>query len=367
MKKRIFNLISFCMFIIITINFLYVGGFFLAPKGTDYDNQGGSYTVNGLYNLKDNQIDVLFLGDSSMSRSVSPMRLYEDTGITSYNYSINSSRVYMVYYMLKDTLLTQKPKVVFFDTITLFYEYREREEEQRPSFDYMRWSKVKMEALNDDLFSENFFDKVSFVLPIFRYHDRWQHLGEKDIKPLFSSKNSITRGYYLSGSYKPNKRASTYMNKNDKEVHMLKETEEYLYKLVDLCKENDIDLVFLGIPDSLVWNYASSKKMEEIAKKTDTVFLDLNDSDKYEYDWNTDSENGLTHFNISGAIKTTKYVEDYILDNYEFKSHKKDPYYDNWNKDLKKYKKMETKTLKELKYNIDNNIQYEKKKSYKKK
>ena len=359
--KKFKNLLQFTIFIGLTIYLLYVAGFIIAPKGTDYDDQGGSYTVNGLYQLKKNQLDILFLGDSSMSRSVSPMQIYEETGITSYNYSINSSRVYMSYYLLKDALITQKPKVVFFDTITLFYEYREKEEEQRPSFDYMRWSKEKVNVVNDKLFSENYFDKISFIFPVLRYHDRWQHLGMKDIKPYFSSRNSISRGFYLSSKYKPNKKAKTYMDKNDKEVHMLKETEEYLYKLIDLCKEEDIDLIFLGIPDTKVWNYSSSKKMEEIAKETDTVFLDLNDSKKYKYDWDTDSENGSTHFNIYGAKKTTEYVTDYILDNYHFKSHKDDSYYDNWNKDLKKYKKKEKATIEKLEYNIDHKIMYKSK------
>ena len=42
------------------------------------------------------------------------MEIYEQTGITSYNYSVSSARIYMLYYILKDALIMWKINMVFF-------------------------------------------------------------------------------------------------------------------------------------------------------------------------------------------------------------------------------------------------------------
>lgn len=354
MKQIYKNIIKFIVFMSIVFALLIILGRVFVPKWTEGEKQGQIYTILGFYEIPDDSIDVLFMGDSSIYKSVSPMQIYEKSGITSYNYSVSSARLYMMYYHLQEVLKTQKPKVVFIDTLTFFYDSKEIEPERRKSFDYLKLSGVKVKMIHDKVFESDFIDIVSYYLPILRYHGRWNELRSKDFIELTRDHYSVTKGYLISDDYKPNVNGYDYMNPDNRNVVMQDYVKEYFYKIIDLCKENNIDVVFLGIPDRRAWNYESSVLMQQLADETNTKFLDLNDKDKYPVDWNTDSEDGGMHFNISGAMKITDYVNDYLIDNYDLPDHRNDSKYDMWNEDLKIYNQRRDKMLKELDRNIQN-------------
>ena len=352
MKKVYKNILKFVIFMSIVFSLLVVLGKLFTPKWISGDNQGQIYTIKGFYEMPKNTIDVLFMGDSSIYKSVSPMQIYESIGVSSYNYSVSSARLYMMYYQLQEILKYQTPKVIFVDTLTFFYETKEEETERRKSFDYLKFGTAKINMINDDVFESNFDDIVSYYFPLLRYHSRWNEIRIKDIKDLTRSHYSINKGFVMSSGVKENKSGYDYMKPNDRKVSMQKYVKKYFYNIIDLCKEKNIDLVFLGIPDNRAWNYESSVLMNELAKETDTKFLDLNDGKKYPVDWKTDSEDGGMHFNILGAQKITNYVTEYIKENYKLEDIRNNPKYSRWKKDLKIYNKRKRDTIIELEKNM---------------
>ena len=68
----------------------------------------------GLYN-KDSSYDVLFMGSSHMNGMMDPSVLYDKYGITSFNYATGGQPVNVTYYLLKEALKTQSPKIVVLD------------------------------------------------------------------------------------------------------------------------------------------------------------------------------------------------------------------------------------------------------------
>ena len=344
MKQVYKNILKFVIFMSIVFFLIIKLGTLFTPKWSYDDTQGQIHTIKGFYALPKNSIDVLFMGDSSIYKSVSPMQIYESTHIKSYNYSVSSARLYMMYYQLLDILEYQHPKVVFIDTLTFFYDTKESESERRKSFDYLRFSKYKQQMIHDEVFESNFDDIVSYYFPLLRYHSRWNEIRPKDIKDLFREYYSINKGFVMTSASKENKNGYKYMEPDNRNVKMQDYVKKYFYKIIDLCKEENIDIVFLGIPDTRAWNYESSVLMNKLATETGTKFLDLNDKEKYPVDWSIDSEDGGMHFNILGAQKITNYVTDYIKENYNIES-KEDK---QWNQDLEKYNKRKDKTIKEL-------------------
>ncbi|MDD6879752.1 MAG: hypothetical protein PUD59_06005 [bacterium] len=337
MKKVIINIVKFTIFVSIFVILIIALGNILMPTGWKSNYQGQIFTTRGFYEMPDNQIDVLFLGSSTIQKGISPMELYNNKGITSYNYAVSSARSYMMYYFMIDILKTQKPKVVFIDPITLFYSESERESEpeQRKSFDNMPFSKNKVNMIFDNVFNTTFEEKISYIFPLLRYHSRWKELTIQDLTKLNNSYHSITKGYLMSSKIKPCNDGKSYMIPNNRNVNMTNYTKKYIIKLLKLCKDNNIDVVFLGIPDVRAWNYESSVFLDEFAKQNEVRFLDLN---HYElYDWSTDFDDGGYHMNLFGAIKTTKYVEDYIVKNYNFFDKRNDMKYKSWNNDFDKY------------------------------
>lgn len=95
MRKLLIFIRLVIFFTIMFFGIIILGKIF-TPKwknGTLSQADGQDYTINGYYELTKNSIDVLFLGDSSIYKSVSPMEIYQQTGITSYNYSVSSARI----------------------------------------------------------------------------------------------------------------------------------------------------------------------------------------------------------------------------------------------------------------------------------
>ena len=54
-------------------------------------------------------------------------------------------------------------------------------------------------------------------------------------------------------------------------------------------------------------------------------------------DWSTDTMDGGNHVSFEGSKKTTKFIEDYLEENYDLADHRGDPVYDGWVKDNEEY------------------------------
>lgn len=361
MKTHILNITKLLIFLLLTIYLItYLGKVFM-PKYWHDDLQGAIYSVKGFYEIPNNTLDVVFVGTSSINRSISPMQIYDREGITSFNYSAPSARVYTIYYFIKDILQYQKPKVIFVDTCTFFYEDKESEPLRRKSFDFMKMSKVKKEMIDDKIFENTFLDKISYYFPLFRFHTRWNELKIKDISDAHKRFYSINKGSLISEKLNPNNKEYSYMKPTGKIVKMQSYSLEYFYKIIDLCDKNNIDLVFLGMPDAIVWNYESSKEMEKLVENTTAKFIDINDKNNVEINWHEDTEDNGWHLNAIGTSKVTNFITDYLVQNYEFENHKNDKKYSKWNDDLEKYIKIEKNAIESIKTKIKQNEKLSKK------
>jgi hypothetical protein len=74
--------------------------------------------IAGLYiNTKD-PLDVVFLGSSHMNSAIDPNILWNQLGITSYNYATGGQPIDTTYYMLKEVLKVHKNPIV---VVYLYY------------------------------------------------------------------------------------------------------------------------------------------------------------------------------------------------------------------------------------------------------
>ena len=102
-----------------------------------------SYTkiIKEFYKEPKDSLDVVFVGDSSIYKGVSPMQLWHEHGIASYNYASPTQRVWDSYYCVKEVLNYQKPKVIVMDTNQIFREDPTTPEYQRHLYDNVRMGK----------------------------------------------------------------------------------------------------------------------------------------------------------------------------------------------------------------------------------
>ena len=103
-------------------------------------------------------------------------------------------------------------------------------------------------------------------------------------------------------------------------------------------KQNNCTLILLKIPDIQDWNDDKHNTIKAYAEVNNLAFIDLNyDNTNFSIDWSTDSSDSGYHLNIHGAQKVSKYLADYLKENFELESHKDDPNYSSWSTAYENY------------------------------
>ncbi len=349
MKKNLLKLSSFIFIILLLI--LFIGQIFI-PRFKTGENQGPFYISKGFEKLEKNTLDIIFIGSSNSYQSMSPMEIWNDLGITSYDYGLSASRIYEDYYFMKYALTKQSPKVIFMDVTTCFYKNDQTEPMKRRSFDYLPFSKVKLEMMNDPFFENTFEDKVSILFPLLRYHDRW---NRPNIYYYTEKYLTYNMGFVISSNYNPVEGKIDYMQKEKKEIELEDFNRKYLDKIVSLAKEKNIDLVLTAFPNYKSWDNNRGDTLKKYAEEHEVKFLEMNNSDTG-IDWYKDTPDKGIHTNLFGSLKATKYMENYISSNYSFDNKLENKKYQKWNEDYKQYKKLLDKESKKLQEKIDKNI-----------
>lgn len=303
------------------------------------DNSDVSLTIRGLYEEPENSLDVIFVGNSNVYRGVSPMQLWKEKGIASYDYSSPIQKVWISYYFIKECFEYQKPKVIVLDVDELFNDEQAPEQSIRKALDNMRFGKNKWEAINDPIFGHTFFDKLSYLFPIIRYHSRWDKLVARDLKRPLLSYHSTFKGYLPTKQTKGYKQKVQYMKKADRPIPsetLGEKSIQYLEKIVTLCKENGTKLILMELPSLKTWSATKNEAMATYAREHDLTFLDLN-TEEVGINWDTDTEDEGFHLNKNGACKVSNYLAKHLTDFYQLPDHRQEETYQRWNEDLKKY------------------------------
>lgn len=328
--KKIKIILRVIIFIIIGISIFYILTNILVPK-TAY-----SSILREFYNEPENSLDVIFIGDSSIYKGISPLEIWKKYGITSYNYASPSQKMWDSYYCIEEVIKYQNPKIIVLNIDQMYNAKPMNEGYKRHLYDNMQLSETKIKAITDAVQQNEKEDTISYMLPLLRFHDRWSKLTDDDFKYALNQKyhdKNIFKGYYVV------KKAKPYKKKENKLASKIEpKAEAYLKKIKKLCQENQIELLLIEAPTPKIWNLAKHEKAREWAQKNNIPFLDTNMAlDEIGIDWEKDTEDGGAHLNIKGAKKLSEYIGNYLVNHYEFNEHKNDEIYKQWNEELKIY------------------------------
>lgn len=327
MPKIILKVFLFCLIGIIIA--LAITPFFV-PKWSD-EYGGATRRIKGMYNEPKNTIDVVMLGNSDMYNGISPMYLWKESGITSYHIGAPMQTTWTSYYLLKDFYKTQKPKLVIIDADYIFEEKDRSDPNRRKSFDCMKLSLNKIQAICDPVFKLSIEKKLSYLVPLIRYHSRWNELDSKDIKEAYEVYDAQFKGYELTRGKKAYKKTANKQENDDIEK-IPQKSKEYLDKIIKLCNENNTQVLLTYIPTKN-WTEKRNSLVTEYAKENNIQFVDCN---LMEFDWNQYTRDKGSHLNVYGAEAITKQISEYLKE-YNIPNHKEDTKYEKWNKDLEKY------------------------------
>ena len=295
--------------------------------------------IKEFYEEPKDSLDILFMGDSSIYRGISPMQLWKEYGYAGYDFSSPAQKTWDQYYCLKEALQYQKPKLVVINAESLFDSKPMKNGYQRHLFDNMKFGKNKIKALRDPQGNISTSRQLSFVMPLLRFHDRWKELTEDDFAGTFGQayhNNEVFKGCWLGKTTKAYKAPKN--PKKQQNNLITQNAERYLDKIKELCDKNNIELMILFPPTPKNWSEEKNTSVQKWADTNNVKFLDANkSSEELKINWKTDTSDGGTHLNVKGAQKFTEFVGKFINLNYDIPNHKNDKNYQSWNEELVKY------------------------------
>lgn len=294
-------------------------------------------------------IDVLFLGTSHMYNSVLPQVLWNEYGITSYNWGYSNCTIAENYYILQALLEIKKPQVVVLDLFGLTeYEgigngkYRQdRIEQQHVQFDALPVSQIKWSAAKDIF--DDYDGNHDFVFNFTKYHNRWEELSQEDFSysPSTEKGAQMLVGHQDMSDYVALFDSSYFVEQLDWSI----DTEvsrtvcyEYLHKLLAYCDENGITLLCTFLPYPAESNVQlNAYVLGDVLADYNCEYLNLVEPGHDVLNMYTDIYYDGQHLNYSGAYHTTQFLGQYLRDNYGLADHRNDPAYQQWHKDYEQY------------------------------
>lgn len=343
MKKKVQHLLTAIGFTVVLAAALLACSEFL-----EYKEAKEKYS--DFYEAETN-FDVIFMGTSHAYGTVFPMELWQEYGISSYNWGYNHCALPESYHLMLEVVKRTKPKLFVVDLYGIVeYEnwdgigngkYRtDKVEEQHVPFDAVPLSRDKVTAIRDIF--DDYDKRADFLWNFILYHNRWEDLGERD----FTAQALPLKGatiYAGVGTHPPYKPTETETVEVDSVAY------DYLIKMLEFCSQNDIRLLCTYLP------YPAKTNVQKIANSVGEVinsypgchYLNMLDNDYMTYPADIYTDNH--HLNYMGAYKATSWLGAYIMEHFGIESHFDDAEYAQvWNADYQSYKDYKIDLLKDL-------------------
>lgn len=303
MKPIVKHTLSIAAFILGLAILLLVASQIFVPKNNDSIHDA---SAGGILAEPKDSIDVLFLGDSESYCAISPLMIWDESGITSYVCGTSAQKLFYTEEFLYTAFESQSPKLVVLETNAIFRDYP---------------------------YSSMITNKADRLFPVFRYHDRWKKLSLKDFR--LNAKYTCVennKGYKFYDIVKPADYESyNNMSPSDETVKVPSKNKGYLDSIITYCKENGAEFLFLSTPSIVNWNSKRHNTVQELADKYDVGYLDLNLCEEITINWKTDTRDKGDHLNYWGAVKVSNYLGKYLTETGRFEDRRDDANYDAWN------------------------------------
>lgn len=292
-------------------------------------SEDGISQLQSFYKQKDNSIDALFLGSSHVYCDISTGVLWDDHGIAGYDLGGAEAPSWTSYYHLKEALKTQRPKVIFYEiSIAALRPTLYPPEFWVEDNNYgMKWNTNRIDMLKANTLEDTY---SKLVFPLAAMHGRYNDLTENDFTDVH---NTINYKGFDPREYVTPFETPDISNVTDM-VPCSEKAEEYLRKIIELTKQEDIPLVLFVSPyvvsadEQAMYNYMFNIGIEEGVRVIDFNKL----YDEIGLDFETDMAEEL-HLNYSGNYKFSKYLGNLLVNEYGLPDHRGELDYVSWDID----------------------------------
>ncbi len=287
----------------------------------DYDT---TRKVEGFYAEEKDSLDFVFVGSSQMFTSVVPAVLWEEYGITSYDFGANEQPMYLSYYYIKEALKYQNPKAIVLEVSYCNAPEYTHEGVHHINLDDLRMGPVKVEAIFD-IIPEG--ERWPYIFELAKYHDTWTTMDKASFQYIGADKHNPYKGYTPSlDGFADGGEFNEEIAKVTEKAELAELSVKYMEKIIALCKEKNVDLLFLKTPNDHIQNQPEYNAVADIAAAHDIPYLDLNREMK-----------GQLHNHVFHAETITKRIGEWLISLYEVEDKREKPEFAGWHEDADYY------------------------------
>lgn len=184
----------------------------------------------------------------------------------------------------------------------------------------------EQEVMSGEKYKEHSLDYIIDLIP---YHDRWRDLSFS-IPRKYTNIQKGAEYYYEVSEINQEPYSMTNERIDEASINLV-----YLRKMIEECQARNIDILLVTLP----WSGNNANLIDSTAyslsKEYGINYLGY-DIISQQVDYSTDFYNS-GHLNYQGGKKITRYIGEYIRNNYDLDNHKGDRKYRKWDDDLKIY------------------------------
>jgi hypothetical protein len=278
--KKFFRQLTKYVLVIYLVNLAL--GWGLKKLGPEYaDSPYGQVKWEDFRQVPPSSLDILFLGSSHFLSGIDPAVVDSVSAQNSYNMARVGLRPASAYVLLNEVLETQKPKFVVLD---IFHRtFTGSGFNHLYDFGYVDYDQSKVSFARENF---SLAENARLLLPTYNYRSNFPNL--RPLLGLRSSKDNWQALHY-KGYIRHNETVSQeklkeneFLNYQFDQLQIDPKNLVYLDKLVNLCREKDIEMIWVTTPLPEIC-VAGIKNQHEI----DAYFQDL--ADKY----------GITYLNYN--------------------------------------------------------------------
>lgn len=288
--------------------------FYLVSCIFGFKYEDGITTIDHFYDLPEDTVDVLLLGSSHMGMNVDPSILWQEFGIAAYNCWGSMQQVWNTYYYLNECLKYQTPKLVVMDVYgaTFNYDYATYDNVVKNT-QGMRMSMDKIAAIHASA-EKSYFYYLLLGLPT--YHYRYSELTENDFHNFFWDKEVGIQKINTTGERVQPFDMPT-LKEGNSTLALNSKQQEYLERIINLCKEKSIPLLLVAEPYYMDESEAMRfNEIGRIAAEFDVPYLNYaTDCEALGLDTQKDYRD-LCHLMSSGIQKYTTFLGNYMRQHY---------------------------------------------------
>ena len=302
-RKNVIKLISASLIFIIIFGILTA---VLEPKWNYYGNQTQT-RVQAFYRQEKDSHDVIYLGSSFSYCGISPLKIWEEQGISGYVFSNPAQKAWISAYYLEEALKYQTPEVVIYEAGAILDEEETDEGHNRKNIDYLRWSPTKLKAIMT-VCKNTGESKKEYLFPLLRFHSRWSDLDQSDFHLAWDS------SYYLMGTAlklttRPASKKSIAKYEAWQPGTMETQKSDIGPKCTDavlqmkkLCQEKGIKFQLVRMP-SMQWSPEAGETVQQFADENQIPFLDMNlHREEIGVNWRTDTHDKGMHLDRKSVV-----------------------------------------------------------------